>query len=175
MTALKNAIRKKRSQMGYTTNVQESVPGISETNSLAERAFQTVRRQAVTLVQALQARCRVGIPHTHPVFSWAFRHAGWILNRFHVHSGTGMTPYEFCTGTPYQGMLCEHGESLLCHVISVNPNKRKGDAHWSKGVFLGKSDNDLYLTWHPQGLLACRTVQLAFNHGMSNLLHLLVE
>ena len=88
----------------------------------------------------------VGIPRIHPVFSWAFCHARWILNGFHVQRGTGMTPYEFCTGTPYQGVLCEYGESLLCHVISANPNKRKCDAHWSKGVFLGKSDNDLYLT-----------------------------
>ena len=150
MTALTNSIRTKRSQMGYTTDLQESVAGLSESNGLADRAIQTVRRQAVTLVQAHQARCRVGIPHTHPVFSWAFGRAGWILNRFHVHRGTGMAPYEFCAGTPHQGMLCECGESLLCHVMSANPNRRKGDAHWSKHLFLGKSDNDVCLTWHPQ-------------------------
>ena len=115
-------------------------------------------------MQALQAKCRVGIPRTHLVFARAFRRAGWILNRFHVRSGTGMTPHEFCTGTPYQGMLCECGESLLCHVISTNPNTRKSDAHWSKGVFLGKSDNDLCLTWRPQGLLACNLVKRCSEH-----------
>ena len=39
----------------------------------------------------------------------------------------------------------EHPESLLCHDISTNPKRRKGDAHWSKGLVLGKGDNDLYL------------------------------
>ena len=59
-----------------------------------------------------------------------------------------MTPYKSCAaGAPYQGRLCEYGESLLCHVISTNPNRTKGDAHWSKGVF--KGDHDVYLTWRP--------------------------
>ena len=48
--------------------------------------------------------------------------------------------------------------------MSRHPDTRKGDAHWSQGVLLGKSDKDLYLTWHPQGLLACRTVKRCFQH-----------
>ena len=35
MTALRGAIRKQPSQMGYTTMIQESVPGVGQTNELA--------------------------------------------------------------------------------------------------------------------------------------------
>ena len=70
MTALKNTIRRKHSQMGYTTNLEERrCSRDKRKNGLAERAIQTVRRQAATLVQALQAKCRVGMGPTFILYS----------------------------------------------------------------------------------------------------------
>ena len=49
---------------------------------MAERAIQTIRRQALTLLKGTEENAGILIAHTHPVFSWAFRHASWILNRY---------------------------------------------------------------------------------------------
>ena len=90
MKKLKQIILKQRSALGLGTTPQDAVSGQKETNGMAERAIQTVRRQALTLIQGLQEQAKVLIAHTHPLFSLAFRHAAWILNRYHRHSATGV-------------------------------------------------------------------------------------
>ena len=36
---------------------------------------------------------------------------------------------------------------------------KKGDPIWMRGVFLGKSDNDLYITWHMDGIKTSRSAK----------------
>ena len=95
MQTLKAAIQKKRTAQGMGTHLQDSVTGQHQTNGIAERMIQTVRRQALCHVQMLQEKAGLGISHQEAVFAWAFRHAAWCLNRFHTCSSTGMTPHEF--------------------------------------------------------------------------------
>ena len=134
---LKQVIQKQRAALGLGTVLQDAVSGQKETNGMAERAIQTVRRQGTTLIRHLEARTGTYIAHTHPIFSWAFRHAAWALNRYHRHTGTGMTPYEWLAGRPYEGQLADFGESLmdLTNRAGTKAN-RKGDSIWLRGVFL---------------------------------------
>ena len=165
MTRLKSVIQKQRSSLGLGTVLQDAVSGQKETNGMAERAIQTIRRQALTLLKGTEENAGILIAHTHPIFSWAFRHASWILNRYHRHSGTGMTPYEWISGRPFQGQLAEFGESLMVLVNRTGTKAgKKGDPISMRGVFLGKSDNDLYITWHMDGIKTSRSAKRCPDH-----------
>ena len=57
-----------------------------------------------------------------------------------------MTAYELIRGHSYRGKLCQFGEPLMCYVADTT--KRKGDARWRPGIFLGKGKsvtNDMFL------------------------------
>ena len=41
---------------------------------------------------------------------------------------------------------------------------KKGDPIWMRGVFLGKSDNDLYITWHMDGIKTSRSAKRCPDH-----------
>ena len=43
-------------------------------------------------------------------------------------------------------------------------SSRKGDPLWLRGVFLGKSDNDLYITWHMDGIKTSRSAKRCPEH-----------
>ena len=162
---LKRIIQKQRAALGLGTVLQDAVSGQKETNGMAERAIQTIRRQGTTLIRHLEARTGTCIAHTHPIFSWAFRHAAWTLNRYHRHTGTGMTPYEWLDGRPYEGQLEEFRESLmvLANRAGTKAN-RKGDVIWLRGVFLGKTDNNLFITWRMDGIKASRSAKRCTEH-----------
>ena len=73
MKKLKQVIQKQRSSLGLGTVLQDAVSGQKETNGMAERAIQTVRRQALTLIKGMEEHAGILVAHTHPIFSWAFR------------------------------------------------------------------------------------------------------
>ena len=79
----------------YTTKVKDSAG-----NSLAENAIQRVRGLACTLM--------------HGLWSWAARHACWLLNKFQATRGT--TSHELVHGKPYTGALAPFG----CPVSSLS-------------------------------------------------------
>ena len=113
MMKLEQVIQKQRANLGLGTVLQDAVSGQKEINGMAEKAIQTIRRQGTTFIRQLEERTGTCIAHTHPLFSWSFRHSAWILNRYHRHKGIGMTPYEWMAGRPYEGQLAEFGESLM--------------------------------------------------------------
>lgn len=84
MMRLKQVIQKQRASLGLGTVLQDAVSGQKETNGMAERATQTVRRQGTTFIRHLEKRAGILIAHTHPMFSWAFRLAAWTLNRYYA-------------------------------------------------------------------------------------------
>ena len=76
-----------------------------------------------------------------------------------------MTPYEWLAGRPYEGQLAEFGASLM--VLSSRAGtkaNRKGDPIWLRGVFLGKTDNNLFITWHMGGIKASRSAKRCTEH-----------
>ena len=54
MTKLKNITQKQRSSLGLGTGLQDAVSGRKETNGMAERAIQTIRRLALTPLKGVE-------------------------------------------------------------------------------------------------------------------------
>ena len=77
--------------------------------AIAERTIQTVRNQAKTLISHLEENAKTKFADGHPIHLWSYVHATWLLNRYHVHSALGMTPYQCVYGRPYLGRICEFG------------------------------------------------------------------
>ena len=154
--ALKDKVQKIRSSLGLSTTLQESIPYDHESNGAAERAIQTVRRQANTLLDELRERTQLSIPHEHAVVSWAFRHACWLLNRFAVSSTTKRTPQEVINGYPYTGKLVPFGTVVMAKRLKI---KRKGDRIWNAGIFLGKTEQDTWIVAQPDGIHITRSVR----------------
>ena len=126
MMKLKQVIQGQRANLGLGTVLQDAVSGQKETNGMAERAIQTIRRQGTTFIRQHEEGTGTCIAHTHPLFSWSFRHSAWILNRYHRHKGAGMTPYEWMAGRPYEGQLAEFGESLMVLTNRQGTKAKKG-------------------------------------------------
>ena len=147
--ALKDKVQKIRSSLGLSTTLQESIPYDHESKGAAERAIQTVRRQANTLLDELRERTQLSIPHEHAVVSWAFRHACWLLNRFAVSSATKRTPQEVINGYPYSGKLVPFGTVVMAKRLKI---KRKGDRIWNAGILLGETEQDTWIVAQPDGI-----------------------
>ena len=154
--AVKDKVQKIRSSLGLTTTLQESIPYDHESNGAAERSIQTVRRHANTLLDELRERTQLSLPHDHPIVSWAFRHASWLLNRFAVSSSTKRTPHEVIQGYPYSGKLVPFGTVVMAKRLKVT---KKGDRIWNAGIFLGKTEQDTWIVAQPDGIHITRSVR----------------
>ena len=85
-------------ERGMSVTTRASPTHSHESNGGAERAVQSVRGLARTLVTQVEYRTGLIFGADSPLWLWAFRHAGWILTRFGRRRDTGMTPYAklFC-------------------------------------------------------------------------------
>ena len=77
--SLLQTARQKLSLETWLENGRVRDPGI---NAWVENAVNRVRQQAMTLIYHLELQLRMSFPVTHPLFSWCFVHACWLLNRF---------------------------------------------------------------------------------------------
>ena len=96
----------------------------------------------MTLIYHLELQLRMSFPVTHPLFSWCFVRACWLLNRFVPKGGT--TPFEAVCGREYDGRIACFAEPILAFV-GTEP-RQKGSAKWMKALFLTKTtSNDMYV------------------------------
>ena len=75
-----------------------------------------------------------------------------------------MTPYEWMAGRPYEGQLAEFGESLMVLTGRQGTKAKEGDPIWQRGVFLGKTENNLFITWHMDGIKTSRSAKRCTEH-----------
>ena len=116
-------------------------------NALAEKSIDRIRSTAGVLLQQLSMNIGHEVPVNHPLFAWAFQHAGWLIDRYVTKAN--VTAYELIRGHAYRGRLCQYGEPVMCYVADTT--KRKGDARWKQGIFLTKAvTNDMFLV-HCEG------------------------
>ena len=143
--SLLESVRLIRQQMGMSTTVTHSKPGDHGRTAQVERAVQTLRRQASTLVEMAEKRCLIKLPSDHAVVEWSYLHAAWILNRFATHSTTKVTPFELVNGRRYAGKLVCFGEVVM--VLHRRVGCKQGP-QWRPGVWVGKtsgSNEDLHV------------------------------
>ncbi len=111
---------------------------------MAERAIQTVRNQAKTLIHCVEDFAKVKFDEKHVLHAWSYLHAGWLLNHFHVHSALKSTPYQMLMGRPYRGRVCSFGTIAF----GLDGTLTKNKVTWVRGVWVGKdqADHDLLVT-----------------------------
>ncbi len=90
-------------------------------NALAEKSIDRNRSMAGVLLQQLSLNIGHEIPASHPLFAWAFQHAGWLIDRLVTKANT--TAYELIRGHSYRGKLCQYGEPLMCYVADTTKLK----------------------------------------------------
>ena len=93
-----------------------------------------MRQLACTLVQDVSQRTQLSFSFDHAIWSWAGRHAAWLLNRYQPVRGA--TGYELVYGRPYAGKVCRFAEPIYGY---CKP-RGKADARWRVGPFLGKTE-----------------------------------
>eukprot|EP00434_Breviolum_minutum_P043737 symbB.v1.2.039002.t1/scaffold6288.1/size30759/2 len=132
-----------RSRSGLETIVQQSKSFDKGRTAVAERAIQTVRAQGRTLVNYVEHQIAATFPDSHPLHLWAILHSAWLLNRFHLHSQLGCTPFQSLFGRPYKGRVANFGQDMY----GISQKKAKYKAQWVKGIWVGKdaADQDILI------------------------------
>ena len=127
-----------RSKSGLETIVQQSKSFDKGRTAVAERAIQTVRAQGRTLVNYVEHQISAKFPDSHPIHMWSLLHSAWLLNRFHLHSQLGCTPFQSLFGRPYKGRVASFGQDMY----GIAQKKSKYKAQWVKGIWVGKDHAD---------------------------------
>ena len=113
-------------RMGFKVVIENSKVLDHGGNSWAEKSIDRIRTTANVLLNQVCNNIGHEIPVRHPLFSWAFCHSAWLLDRFSLKAN--ITAYELVRGHSYRGKLCQFGEPLMCFVGDTT--KKKGDAKW---------------------------------------------
>ena len=128
--------------LGYRVLIDNPPIRDHSANGLVEGSIHRIRQLATVLQCSVEDQVGMEIPVSHPLMSWSFMHASWLLNRYQVKGG--MTPFEVWSGRQYTGKLVEFGEPVLAYTYVV-PGP-KGGARWQAGIFVGKSEtNDMHI------------------------------
>ena len=117
-----------RLSLGLVTRAT-TPPPYSHGNSLAENGIGKIRPLAGTLMHYLSEHVGADFSTNSPWWSWAFRHACWLMNRFNANRGA--TAYEFSHNKEYAGSICNFGEP----VFGFGKVSGKGTAKWTRMVF----------------------------------------
>ena len=137
-------------------------------NSLAENAVGRVRPLACSLMYQLSSKVGVKIQTSSAIWSWALRHAAWLISRFSVIRGA--TAYELAFGRVYSGELCEFGEPTFGYVLPST----KAAAKWKRMIFLGKAETqNSYVLCDGQSIVLSKSVRRINSSWRSHLAYYL--
>ena len=157
--ALQAKIQATRAKLGLRTVLEYVSEEEKASNGAAEQAVDTCRQPGNILLSEYERATGKRVSTTHPLHSWAMRHACWLINRYHAQGGS--TPFETAFQRPYDGKIVCFGEAVLGMVRT----SIKGAAKWLKGVWLGKAAiNDAHLICTVGGkLVLCRSIRRTVN------------
>ncbi len=68
-----------------------STSKIADHSALSENAVNRIRGLACTLIEEVQTKIGMNLNTNNTIWSWAARHASWLLNRYRAVRGA--TPY----------------------------------------------------------------------------------
>ena len=141
-----------RQHLGFQTIVSHGRPGDKGRTAQIERAIQTLRRQASTLLHMAEQKCELQLPGSHALVPWSYMHAAWLLNRFHNHSTIKTSPLQLAFGRSYPGRVACFGQTVIVlHRRGVNC---KAGPQWIPGIWLGKSEQeDVHIVATPEGII----------------------
>ena len=93
------------------------------------------------------------------MFTWAVKHAQWLINRYMVGTD-GKTAYNRRWSRDYNGALCMFGELIDAKVpVSGMVRVPKAGSQWFTVVYLGKdTEADEVILGNASGVFKVRTV-----------------
>ena len=151
---LQRLATKTRQSMGLKTRMDNSV-AYDHGNSLAENGIARVRQLAASLMHQLHGRLGLQLSTGSAIWTWALRHAEWLISRFSVLRGA--TPYELALGRQYKGDLCEYGEPVYGY---VHPGTNKAAARWRRALFLGNADSqNSFVLFDGQSIVLSKSIR----------------
>ena len=143
---------------GLKVTVTTSRVGDHGDNAWVEQTVHRVRQHAMVILQGVEEKIGHRIPISHPLASWAFKHAAWILNCYCPRNG--ITPFEAVHGRQFTGRTCPFGEVVMSFVGVEN--KQKGTAKWMPIMFLGKTSNDMYILARGSSVRLSKSIKRIF-------------
>ena len=142
-----------RLSMGLATR-STTPQAYSHGNSLIENCIGRIRPLAGAFMHYIAQKIGIELSSSNALWSWAMRHACWVLNRYNTNQG--MSSYELVTGKSYKGSTCVFGEPLFGYSKSNN----KGSARWSRMLFVGKVDpQDSFILYNGSNLVLVKSVR----------------
>ncbi len=133
--AIQSLMQRTWQRMGFKVAIENSKVLDHGGNSLVEKSIQLIAYEQLQMYWN-QVCNSIGheIPVRHPLFSWAFCHSAWLVDRFARKAN--VTAYGLVRGHSYRGKLCQFGEPLMCSVGGTT--NKKGGAKWRQGIFLSR-------------------------------------
>ena len=150
-----NSIGACRVKLGLTTETRFAPRGSHASNGLAEKAADTVRRNALTFKAHVEDRIKAKIGGHCPIFAWLLRHAAFLHNRFFT-TAKGAPPYEIVYGRQFKGKLIVLEEQCIFHKHS----KYKGDVQWRRRIWVGVNErNGAHILLTDEGAFESRSIR----------------
>ena len=141
-----------RHALGLLTRISTSKVK-DHSNALAENTVNRIRGLCGTLMEQLQSNIKMKIGISNPLWSWAARHAAWLINRYKPVRGAA--PYELVHGRLYRGVLAAFAEPICAYYKT----SLKGEKKWHRSILLGKTGNqDAFIVWNGQTIFLTRSV-----------------
>ena len=150
----------------------ESAPRFSSQSiGAVGRAQDPVEAQIRCLRLDLETRLPLEVTPAMDVWPWLVRHAGWLLERYHV-KGIKKTAFGDCFRKPHQGEVMKFAEAALFRVAvspsgSIRDGIRQGraDARFVHGIWLGQTtESDEHLFATDTGVYTTRTCEPISRH-----------
>ena len=102
----------------------------------------------------VQEKLSMKLNTNHGLWSWALRHASWLLNRFAVVNGS--TPFELVYQKVYKGRMTEFAEPAFAYTHTA----LKGNPKWQPVIVLGKTESqDTYVVFTGTAVMLTRSVR----------------
>ena len=142
-----------RLSMGLATR-SVTPPAYSHGNSLVENVIGRLRPLASILMHSVRKRTGIDFSTNHAPWTWAHRHAAWLMNRYGVVRN--VTPFELVHKKHYTGSIAQFAEPVFGY-FRVGA---KGTAKWRRALFLGKVDGqDSFLLYSGSHLVLTRSIR----------------
>ena len=115
LRSLADKIAVRASADGIQLKVETAPRFSSQSIGAVGRAQDAVEGQIRCLRLELETRLSLEATPAMDVWPWMVRHAGWLLERYHVKANK-KTAFEDCFGKPYQGEVMKFAEAALFRV-----------------------------------------------------------
>ena len=153
---LQTLVQDARLKAGLKTTKENPAVKSHASNSLVENSIQRIRNMSNTILHSLREKTALKFGCQQALTSWSWHHAAWLIN--HYAPNHGQTGYELLTGHGYRGKVAMFGEPVWAYTFV--DGMPKGDARWTRGLFLGKTAlNDMYIIGLPGKLQLTRSVR----------------